>query len=95
MSSAGLNGNNNYQSSDFWLVNGAFLRMKDFSFGYDFKRLLKNVNWISKASLAISGQNLFTISDAIKYGLDPEESSTERYGYPNERIYAVSLSVGF
>ena len=95
MSSAGLNGNNNYQSSDFWLVNGAFLRMKDFSFGYDFKRLLKNVNWISKASLAISGQNLFTISDAIKYGLDPEESSTERDGYPNERIYAVSLSVGF
>lgn len=95
MSSAGLNGNNNYVSSDFWLVNGAFLRMKDFSFGYDFKRLLRNVNWISKASLAISGQNLFTISDAIKYGLDPEESSTERYGYPNERIYAVSLSVGF
>ncbi|WFE87038.1 SusC/RagA family TonB-linked outer membrane protein [Parabacteroides chongii] len=95
MSSAGLNGNNNYEASDFWLVNGAFLRMKDFSFGYDFKRLLKNVNWISKANLAISGQNLFTISEAIKYGLDPEESSTERYGYPNERIYAVSLSVGF
>lgn len=95
MSSAGLNGNNNYESSDFWLVNGAYLRMKDFSFGYDFKRLLRNINWISKASLAISGQNLFTISDAIQYGLDPENSSTEQYGYPNERVYAVSISVGF
>lgn len=95
MSSPGLNGNNNYQSSDFWLINGAYLRMKDLSFGYDFKRLLKKLTWVSKASLAFSGQNLFTISEALKYGLDPENSSTEHYGYPNERIYAISLSVGF
>ena len=39
-SSAGLNGNNNYQSSDFWLINGAYLRMKDVSFGYNFKKSL-------------------------------------------------------
>lgn len=95
MSSPGLNGNNNYEVSDFWLVNGRYLRLKDFSFGYDFKRLLKNVNWISKASLAFSGQNLFTISESLKYGLDPENASTEHYGYPNERVYAISLSVGF
>ena len=96
MSSPGLNGNNNYLSSDFWLINGAYLRMKDFSFGYNFKQsLLKNVNWLSKATLAFSGQNLFTISEALKYGLDPENSSTEHYGYPNERAYAISLSVGF
>lgn len=96
MSSAGLNGNNNYVSSSFWLINGAYLRMKDFSFGYDFKHsLLKDVNWLSKASLAISGQNLFTISEATKYGLDPENASVEHYGYPNERIFAVSLNLGF
>ena len=96
MSSPGLNGNNNYLSSDFWLINGAYLRMKDFSFGYNFKQsLLKNVNWLSKATLAFSGQNLFTISEALKYGLVPENSSTELYGYPNERAYASSLSVGF
>lgn len=95
MSSPGLNGNNNYVSSDFWLVNGRYLRLKDFSFGYDFKRLLKDVNWLTKASLAFSGQNLFTISEALKYGLDPENASTEHYGYPNERIYAISLNVGF
>lgn len=96
MSSAGLNGNNNYQSSDFWLINGAYLRMKDVSFGYNFKKsLLKDVSWISKASLAFSGQNLFTISEALKYGLDPENASTEHYGYPNERVYAISLNIGF
>lgn len=96
MSSGGLNGNNNYVSSSFWLVNGAYLRMKDFSFGYNFKySLAKNVNWLSKATLAISGQNLFTISEATKYGLDPENASVQHYGYPNERVFAVSLNLGF
>lgn len=96
MSSIGLNGSNNHVGSNFWLLNGAYLRMKDFTFGYDFKhKLLKNTSWISTARLAISGQNLFTISDATKYGLDPENASTENYAYPNERIFAVSLNLGF
>lgn len=96
MSSPGLNGSNNYVSSNFWLINGAYLRMKDFQFGYDFKHsLLKKATWLSKATVAISGQNLWTISEATKYGLDPENASTEHYGYPNERVFAISVNVGF
>lgn len=96
ISSSGLNGDNNYVSSDFWLINGAYLRMKDFQLGYDFKwSVAKNVPWLTKATIALSGQNLFTISEATKYGLDPENSSVEHYGYPNERVYAISLSLGF
>lgn len=96
ISSSGLNGDNNYVSSDFWLVNGAYLRMKDFQFGYDFKwSIAKKVPWLTKATIALSGQNLFTISEATKYGLDPENSSVEHYGYPNERVYAINLSLGF
>lgn len=96
MSSPGLNGTNNYQYSDFWLINGAYIRLKDFNLSYDFKhKLLKNVNWLSRASLAFSGQNIFTISDVTKYGLDPENSSMENYGYPNERVFAISVNLGF
>lgn len=96
MSSSGINGNNNQVSSDFWLINGAYLRMKDFSFGYNFKKALaKDTKWLSKATLALSGQNLFTISEAVKYGLDPENASVEHAAYPNERVYAISLSLGF
>ncbi len=95
-SNQGLNSSNNTQSSDFWLINGAYLRMKDFTFGYDFKySLLKNVNWLSRAKVGISGQNIFTISDATKYGLDPENSSTLNYGYPVERTIAFSINLGF
>ena len=96
MSSTGLNSSNNYLSSDFWLVDGAYLRMKDFQLGYDFKySLLKNVGWLSRAKVGLSGQNLFTISESTKYGLDPENSSTLGYGYPVERIIALTVNLGF
>lgn len=96
MSSSSLNSNNNYFYSDFWLINGAYLRMKDFQFGYDFKySLLKNINWLSKVKVGISGQNIFTKSEATKYGLDPENSSTAGYGYPVERVLAVTVNLGF
>lgn len=96
MSNTGSNGNNNYQSSDFWLVNGQYIRMKDFQFGYDFKyQLLRNVKWLSRARIGLSGQNIFTCSQATKYGLDPENASTQNYGYPVERVIAFTLNLGF
>ena len=96
MSQTSLNQNNNYERSDFWLIDGAYLRMKDFQFGYDLKySVLKNIGWLSKAKVGISGQNIFTISESTKYGLDPETSSAENYGYPVERTLAFTLNLGF
>lgn len=96
MSDAGRNAQNNEISSDYWLVNGRYCRLKDFTFGYDFKySLLKGVNWLTRAKVGISGQNLFTISPATKYGLDPENASTVNYQYPVERTIALSINLGF
>ena len=96
MSNTGLNSNNNYASSDFWLINGSYIRMKDFQFGYDFKyKLLKNVAWLTRCKVGISGQNIFTISEATKFGLDPEPKDTGYYGYPVERTLAFTLNLGF
>ena len=96
MSNTGLNSNNNYASSDFWLINGSYLRMKDFQFGYDFKyKLLKKVAWLTRCKVGISGQNIFTISEATKYGMDPEANGTNNYGYPVERTLAFTLNLGF
>lgn len=70
--------------------------MKDIRVSYDFKKIvLKNVAWLNKVVVGVSGQNLFTISEATKYGLDPENASTNRYDYPNERVFAVNFSLGF
>jgi hypothetical protein len=45
--------------------------------------------------MGISGQNIFTISQATKYGMDPEPSDTNYYGYPVERTIALTLNLGF
>ena len=77
-------------------MDGSYIRLKDFQFGYDFKySLLKKVNWLSRCKVGISGQNIFTISESTKYGLDPENSSTGNAGYPVERTLAFTLNLGF
>lgn len=94
--SSSVNGNNNYNTSDFWLVDGRYLRLKSLQFGYDFKsKLLNKIMWMSKCDLVLSGQNLFTLSPATQYGFDPETGSTNNYDYPVQRTYSVSLNIGF
>ena len=96
MYNTNLNSNNNYLSSDFWLLDCAYLRIKDVQFGYDFKySLLKNAKWLSRLRVGVSGQNLVTFSKAKKYGMDPENTDASGYGYPVSRTIALTLNVGF
>jgi TonB-linked SusC/RagA family outer membrane protein len=96
MYNTNLNSNNNYLSSDFWLLNCAYLRIKDVQFGYDFKyALLKNAKWVSRLRVGVSGQNLVTFSKAKKYGMDPENVDASGYGYPVSRTLALTINVGF
>ena len=32
---------------------------------------------------------------STKYGFDPENGSTNNYDYPMQRVYAISLNLGF
>jgi TonB-linked SusC/RagA family outer membrane protein len=90
------NGQNNYQTSDFWLVNGRYFRLKSLQIGYDLRaKLLRNVKWIYKMDVVLSGQNLFTLSPATKFGFDPENGSSNNYDYPMERTYSISVNIGF
>lgn len=92
-SSQGYNGSNNVASSDFWLLDAKYIRLKDLSLGYDFKySVLKNVPWLTKCYLGFAGYNLLTFSPVKKYGLDPESGPVS---YPISRTYSISLNVGF
>lgn len=96
MSNTNLNANNNFLSSDFWLVNCAYIRMKDFQFGYDFKySALAKYDWLSRLRVGLSGQNLFTISNSKIYGIDPENDGSQFGGYPIDRVIALTVNIGF
>ena len=53
--------------SDYFLEKGNFVRLENITLGYTFKT--SNIDWLSKARVFVSGNNLFTIT---KYsGIDP------------------------
>ena len=89
---------NNFQNSDFWLINKQYIRLKNLTLGYDLKhKVLKKANWLSKCYISFTGYNLLTFSPAKKWGFDPESAGgTENgYQYPISRVYTLSLSLGF
>jgi hypothetical protein len=81
--------------SEAWTFNGSYFRLKYLVFSYDFKySILKNINWLNTCRLALTGQNLFTISEATQYGIDPEVNDIFSV-YPVERVIGFNLNLGF
>lgn len=96
ISGAGINGSNNVVASDFWIINAGYLRLKALQIGYNFKNILaKNLRFISDLRVTLSGTNVLTFSKIKKYGLDPETGSSNNYDYPTQRVYALSVNLGF
>lgn len=94
VSSAGVNGNNNYTSSNFWLLKSSFVRLKFLQIGYDLKtKVLKNTAF-KQCKVFVSGTNLLTSSKSMKYFIDPE-SDPNNYNYPIQRTFAVGANIGF
>jgi len=96
-------GSNTY-SSNFWLLNDGFLRLKNVEIGYNLSRVgfIQRAK-ISSARIYVSGNNLFSID---KWGpsFDPEApgtttpgqvSSTNGRYYPQQRVLNIGLNVTF
>lgn len=81
---------NNRKTSTFWVRNCSFIRLKMINVGYQFPQSILKKSFISSASIALQGSNLFTISDLVD--MDPEQTSR---GYPIQRSYGITLNLGF
>jgi hypothetical protein len=87
-------GNGNYIGSDFWLRNGAFMRIKHITLGYNFPaKLLKRVH-LQQFRLYASLVNPLTVSD-YEPGFDPEISNNNGAFYPIMRTTTVGLNIRF
>ncbi len=77
--------------SDYYVDNASFLRMDNFTVGYDFGSALKG---ISSLRANFSVQNAFVIT---KYqGLDPEiAGGIDNNFYPRPRIFTLGFNVEF
>ena len=82
---------NNYAMSDFWLINGAYLRLKNISIGYTLPR-----SWAQRVSmqnlrLYATATDVYTLNH-YPDGWDPEVSAT---GYPITTSIIFGVSVNF
>ncbi len=82
---------NNYTMSDYWLINGAYLRIKLVSFGYTIPQdLLSSIN-MKNVRLFTNLTDIYTFNH-YPQGWDPEVSVT---GYPITASFIFGISVKF
>lgn len=90
-------------SQGFWsdhIENGDFVKLSSLTIGYNLPLSIAIKNYINRARVYVSGQNLFCIT---KYsGLDPEVSNAfrtpgidSRDKYPTTRSFTVGVNVNF
>jgi hypothetical protein len=84
-----------------WFENGAYLRIKVISLGYNLPGFVMSKVGVKSARVYASGVNLFTFT---KYtGFDPEESTNGvdalggiDYGsYPSQKTYTFGINLTF
>ncbi len=94
------NGGHNYRTSDRFLEDGSYWRLRNVSLGYSLPSALLNRFKINQFRVYVSGTNLLTQTDYT--GFTPEfstgnvlETGIDRGIYPVSKTYNVGLNVVF
>jgi len=100
--STGNDPNQNRRVSDRFIEDGSYLRLQNFTLGYNFPNNSLNRLRISKLRFYISGQNLFTLTNYSGY--DPELGSfnqnpllsgIDNGRFPVARSFIIGANIGF
>lgn len=97
-SGQGVNENNS-KPSDFWLLDGTYLRLKNMNITYHLPEPLLLRLGMRSASIFVSGSNLFTLDRLGIYSndIDPEIGSgtqASHGNYPTVRTVSVGFDIG-
>lgn len=84
--------NRNSQTSDWWMRDASFVRLKSLEIGYTLPKTLIAPLGLTNLRVYLNGNNLFTI-DGVNI-FDPEMTSGIK-GYPIQRSWTFGLNVSF
>jgi TonB-linked SusC/RagA family outer membrane protein len=90
----GTGSNPNNLPSTQWVKSGAYLRVKNVVLGYTLPKKMLNSYKLDNLRVYVSGQNLFTFSNAYQ-GYDPEQSVNNGSFYPLNRTLTFGLDIRF
>ena len=85
---------NNEQTSDYWMLNAAYLRLKNLQIGYTIPPKVFDKTFIEHCRFFASGQNLLTIANFLD-GFDVETPMGSVGYYPVVKIYSIGVEVKF
>ena len=91
------NSADNFVTSDKWVRNGAYARLKNVVLGYSLPKAWSNKIKFDNARIYVSGQNLYTLSNFFK-GYDPEVNYGGSLGgefYPIMQTFTFGLDLKF
>ncbi len=84
----------NWVNADFWLLNSSYLKLKNIQLGYTLPSALTDRVNIQKLRIYVAKSNVFTISKANKWGMDPEFNVSMRE-YPQLSLTTIGLNLTF
>lgn len=84
----------NYQISDHWLQNAAYVRLKNLQIGYTLPSQIMRRVGIDRLRVYFSGDNLLEYSK-LQSDFDPELSNVNGYMYPMLRSYSFGINLTF
>lgn len=85
--------NGGQYSSNFWLNNASFIRLKNIELGYTLSNSVLSRIKVANVRVYASAFNLFTITKVKDY--DPEGNSGSGQFYPQQRIINLGINVRF
>lgn len=85
----------NAMMSDFWIIDAGYLRLKNIQLGYTLPKVWTQKLSIDKVRIYVSATNVFTISDAKDWGLDPEFAAGRFLYYPQTSVCSIGLNLVF
>ena len=93
----GITGSNNFARQSKYLLNMAYLRLKNLTIGYTIPARITNKINLSKARIYFSGENLLTVKDK-HLPTDPEINQTEAmWGrtFPYQKTISFGVQLNF
>ncbi|MDR2969110.1 MAG: TonB-dependent receptor [Tannerellaceae bacterium] len=86
----------NAQISDFSMLNGSYLRLKNIRLSYDIPQNICRKMSIGAINVYVSATNLLTLSALNKYNIDPEMVERgQESSFPQTSVTTVGLNVNF
>ncbi len=88
-------GHSNYWTSDFWVTNVRYLRLRTMEIGYSLPQAMLDKVKIKRARIYLNTFNLISFDNVGKYGMEPEVADENGLQYPQHKLVNVGVNLSF